>query len=204
MFLAVTQRVIKNEKTNEIRDSLDQRLTTFLLKNNFKPIFIPSVFNKKKEKLLINFLKDLDIKGLILTGGENFGINRNRDFTEILLIKWAIKKKIPVLGICRGMQLICRYYGSTLKKVSSHVRKRHQIINTSKNFKFDKIVNSYHNFSIKKCPKQFSVSAYSKDGNIEAVESMHLNLFGIMWHPEREKVFSKNDLINIKKIFKKK
>lgn len=202
MLIAITQRSINISKNKEIRDSLDRRLIKYILMANLKPFIVPNVFNKKNEKTIRNLLNKISVKGVILTGGDDFGNDISRDITENILIRWASQKRLPILGICRGMQLICKNYGSQLKKVKNHVGTRHRIISYNKNFKFNNWVNSYHNYSIKECPKLFKVLATASDGCIEAVISTRLNLFGIMWHPEREKKINKYDLKFLIKIFK--
>ena len=59
--------------------------------------------------MLNTFLTELNLKGLVLTGGEDIGKNKNRDQTEVNLLNWALKNSLPILGICRGMQLIAKY-----------------------------------------------------------------------------------------------
>ena len=63
-------------------------------------------------------------------------------------------------------------------------------------------VNSYHNFSIKTCPKDFNITAKSMDGEIEAIKHKKYALEGWMWHPEREEEYKIQDIKNIKRIFK--
>ena len=82
---------------------------------------------------------------LILTGGNNIISNKKeslmRNKIEKNLIKKAIKKKIPILGICRGAQLLNISFGGKIKKVSNQMRTRHNIfilkneIIKKKNFK---------------------------------------------------------------------
>ena len=201
MFIAVSQRITKLKKIKETRDSLDIRLTELLFDCKLKPILISNTISSKK-KLLNTFLTELKLKGLILTGGENIGKNKNRDQTELNLLNWALKNSLPILGICRGMQLIAKYNKVKLERVSNHVKKYHSISNKSKIYKFDKKINSYHEYRISQCPKGFQVSAKSKDNTIKAIESKKFKTLAIMWHPERNNKISKNDIRNIKKLFK--
>ena len=201
MFIAVSQRITKLKKIKESRDSLDVRLTKLLFDCNLKPILIPNVLNSKK-KLLNSLLTKLKLKGLVLTGGEDFGKNKNRDETELNLLNWALKNSLPILGICRGMQLIGKYNNVKLERISNHVKKYHAVSNKSKIYKFDKKVNSYHEYRISKCPKGFQVSAISNDNTIKAIESKKFKTLAIMWHPERNRKISKNDISNIKTLFK--
>ena len=65
--------------------------------------------------------------------------------------------KIPILGICQGMQMMGIKFGSKLVKVKNHIRKNHKLINLSKE-KFPKKTNSYHQYSLKSCPKNFFIT----------------------------------------------
>ena len=99
------------------------------------------------------------------------------------------------------MQMIGVKYGSKLKKVKNHVRKKHKLINLTKS-KFPAIVNSYHNYSLKDCPENFIITTKSPDGNIESIKHKSLPWEAIMWHPEREIRFQTDDKIRIQNLFK--
>ena len=71
-----------------------------------------------------------------------------------------LKNNLPVLGICQGMQVIGVRFGSKLIKVKNHVRKRHKLINLSKE-RFPKECNSFHNYSLKNCPRNFYITTKS-------------------------------------------
>ena len=51
-------------------------------------------------------MSSLKINGIILSGGNNIGDVKERDITETYLLKYAETNEIPVLGICRGMQML--------------------------------------------------------------------------------------------------
>ena len=69
------------------------------------------------------------IKGRIgiLTGGGDIDEQPNRNKVEKELIKLSIKKDIPLLGICRGMQMINLHCGGNVSTVNNHVRVTHKI-----------------------------------------------------------------------------
>ena len=92
--------------------------------------------------------------------------------------------------------------GAKFKKISGHVRKRHKIISVKKDYVFPKIVNSYHNYSISICPKNYEVIAYSNDRVIEGLRHKKLNWEGWMWHPERDKNFNLNLITKARRLFK--
>jgi gamma-glutamyl-gamma-aminobutyrate hydrolase PuuD len=113
-----------------------------------------------------------------------------RDETESLLIKYSIENKIPLIGVCRGMQKILDYFGETLEKVTDHVGVEHSIFFKGQNRK----VNSYHNWGVKEISSQFNVLAKSVDGCIESIEHKEHSILGVMWHPERNLEFENLDI----------
>jgi putative glutamine amidotransferase len=174
-------------------------------------------FEKKKInfKLIPNsdglFKKSLKTKIdlIILPGGndisQSYKSAKIRLNIERKLIKVSLKNKIPIIGICRGMQVINNFFGGKLKKVKGHMRTKHNLI-FQKNFFLKKkfMVNSFHNYGITKktISKQFEIFAYDLDENIEMFKHKKHNIYGVMWHPEREKNYlNLNQIIN--KVLKK-
>ena len=86
--IIVTQRLSYNNKTKEKRDSIDIKLIELLLKSNIYPIPIPNSLNSLDHKHLIKFLKTINPNGLLLTGGENFGVNKSRDNLRKKLVRY--------------------------------------------------------------------------------------------------------------------
>ena len=205
-MILITQRSDFIKSFNETRDSLDQRWTDLFSLMGCDFLILPNKLEKP-----INYVKKFKISGVIISGGNNFEIENlqskvihNRDTTEISIINYCIKKKIPILGICRGMQVLNLYHGGKIEKVLGHVGTHHNIQTSGKSkFIFDKRVNSFHKFSINQndTAKQFDILAKNKE-HVEAFYSEKYNQLGIMWHPERNKPFSKNDLKLIKNFFK--
>ena len=152
-----------------------------------------------KKKLYL-FLKSLNIKGIILSGGNDVKKKTLRYKSQVFLINFALKNKIPILGICQGMQLMGVKFGSKLVKVKNHIRKNHKLINLSKE-EFPKETNSYHQYSLKNCPKNFFITTKSLDGNIESIKHKVLPWEGWMWHPERDNKINKINNLRLKKIF---
>jgi putative glutamine amidotransferase len=164
------------------------------------------------------------INGLILTGGSDidpslYGQNRNsalmepdesRDDPEISLAKAAFKTDIPVLGICRGIQLINVAFGGTLwQDISTQVsgslthsnfptdwdKCTSHYVSLSKGSKLSEIfkgrekltVNSAHHQAVRDVGPNLRVTARAPDGLIEAIEStIHNWVIGIQWHPEMQ------------------
>ena len=123
--------------------------------------------------------------GVLLTGGDNKGS------LDDYLISYAIKNKLPLLGICQGMQSMAMYEtDNKLVDVDNHYQREHYVYLEDSNLRKiignDKIlVNSYHHQQIKSS-KIFKIVGKSLDGVVEAVESIyHPFQIGVEWHPER-------------------
>lgn len=170
-------------------------------------------------------LEDIDeicnrMDGLLLTGGEDvnpllFGeepkrelgkIVPERDEMEIALAKCAVGKDMPVLGICRGHQILNVALGGTVyqhiysdleggllqhKQQANRNYSTHtvQVAEGSRlaEYASDKeiLVNSLHHQAVKDVPEPLKVIATAKDGIIEALESTnHRFVMSVQWHPE--------------------
>ena len=206
-IVAVSQRVEIAESYNEWRDVLDQNLIDWVLQSGFLPVPIPNNLvdlnlSNKSQLNLDNWLCAFKIDAVLLSGGNNIGDIDNRDLTERYLLTWAEKHMKPVLGICRGMQMMGVYAGGNLIKVEGHVNTRHKLqIKKKYSELLPKTVNSYHNLVIEYCPPGFEILAESEDGNIEAMKHKELPWDGWMWHPEREHPFSDIDIKHLEVLF---
>ena len=207
----VTQRIDYIEDYNETRESLDRALLEWLIQADCLPIPISNklmtnlnVQNHQvnENPMLKNLLSAIKPNALLLSGGNDIGSYPERDATEHYLLNWAKDQTIPVLGICRGMQMMGVHAGGMLINVEGHVSKRHHLQLVDKSCKkFPKSVNSYHNQVLKECPNSFEILAKSEDGNIEAMMHKELSWEGWMWHPEREDLFKKEDTERLKQLF---
>ena len=170
------------------------------------------------DALIDDYLSIVD--GLYFSGGNDidpllFGedpikeigeIDYSRDEFEIKLIKKAASKNMPILGICRGAQVINAALGGSLyqdiyaqregtnghsPKFSSGGYAHHRVKITKDSKVYDILkteeinVNSFHHQAVKRLAEGFKITAVSEDGIIEAIESVnHSFLVGIQWHPE--------------------
>jgi gamma-glutamyl-gamma-aminobutyrate hydrolase PuuD len=201
-LVAVSQRVDFHPDRNERRDALDQRLCAFLLAAGLLPVAIPNVFyvadgeGAPRGNYFNAWLEAISPQALVLSGGDDIGICEERDQTERRLLDYAKEYNWPVLGICRGMQMMGLWAGAGLKSVTGHVCTRHQVYG-----EISGEVNSYHNLAMADCPPGFETLANCTDGQIEAIRHRQLPWEGWMWHPEREKTFDLRDILRSRALF---
>ena len=155
------------------------------------------------------------LDGLIIGGGSDIDpvlygarrhkrtvhIDHRRDKMEWALLEGALKKKIPVMGICRGMQMINVFLGGTLIQNLDDLDLKfahdtspfpHKIVYIKPHTLLHKIlrvskceVNSIHHQAVKTLGKGLQVSAEDENKIIQAIEHTHYAfLLGVQWHPE--------------------
>jgi putative glutamine amidotransferase len=175
---------------DEKRDALSQDWPKLLEELGYVPVYVPNTLQN-----ISNFLEELHLDGIIFSGGENLGENKERDNTEKKLLEYALSRKLPIIGVCRGMQLINEYFGGSLSIIDSdkHITKKHELKIIDDKFqslfKSSKInTNSYHRNTIKKNQignklKPFAI--FENDTSIEGFFHETLPVLGVMWHPER-------------------
>ncbi len=202
MKIGISQRVEKDSRTGETRDSLDQNWYRLLNYLKIIPIPLSNLIDFDS-----NYYNSLGIEGIILTGGNDLSYLRtkssseDRDLLEKSLIKVSIELNKPILGICRGLQMINSYFGGKLKPIKNHVDKKNTLYMNKKQID----VICYHSFCItkKNIGNDLEILATDSQGNIEALRHKKHAITGIMWHPEREYPYSDYNLQIIKKTFLK-
>ena len=202
----ITQRLVKEENYDEIRDSLDIRWQELLSSMSLTAIPIPLNID-------MSSYDSLSLDGMLLTGGNDLTsqsdnlLSRLRDKHEKTCIKYAIDNSIPIFGVCRGMQIIAEYFGSTLKKVEGHIGSRHKIASLNEHKYKEHInkmgnVNSYHAYGIDILGNGLNTVGICPDDEvIEAIMHKEYKIFGQMWHPERESPFEQNNCELISSFF---
>lgn len=155
-------------------------------------------------------LDSLKLDAIVLSGGNSLAVldsnasdaAEERDAFEAALLDEALARDIPVLGVCRGMQMINHYFGGALTACSGHVATRHSL-NVIPEYQslIATPVNSYHGYGI--LPHQLAPSltpiAQDNEGLVEAFVHSEKRVMGIMWHPERETPFRAEDFSLIQK-----
>ena len=196
-FILISMRQDYFYNGKELRFCIDTKLIDWVSSLGFQPLLVSDI------KMLNFFLKQnkLKIKGILLSGGNDINKNSLRYKIEKRLTDISKNKKIPLLGICHGLQFINFIEKGTLKKIKNHVGVYHKI---KSNSNYPLKVNSFHENGIKKLARNFEIIAYSYDNQIEAIKHKKYNWLGWMWHPERDKVFNKKLKKIAKSFFNKK
>lgn len=193
-------------------------MLAWLSQDDCMPFIIPDI----KDKQLDNYLDNIDV--LVLQGGSDIAPqtyhhepiangrwpgDAHRDQYELRVLDRALKKKIPVLGICRGFQLLNVYFGGTLfqdieTEVSNKVAHRDADAYDKISHEIELVdgellqniylgqneirVNSVHHQAIKKLGENLVVDALSTPDKI--IEAFHYNdmtkhfVIAVQWHPE--------------------
>ena len=195
---------IKIDQFKKINFIIDEDLSDFIkdLELSIQPISF-------KKKYKINFQNIRSACGLILAGGGDLyeykktNENKIRDDYERYLFNYFLKKKKPILLICRGFQLLAKLNNIKLLKIKKHVRKFHLLKLKKSRFIKNKSlhVNSYHNYYIKRLPKDYINISSTKDGSIEIAEHKYKKILCLMFHPERPMGSKKLILKSLKKFF---
>ena len=151
--------------------------------------------------------------GLLLPGGgdlepwhygqENMashGLEPQRDWEEMELLEWFTTRKKPVLGICRGMQVINVALGGDLiqdlpgELLPFHGRSDHDLVHPIRAAEGSLLhrlygplfpVNSTHHQAVDALGKGFRATAWAESGFVEAMEHESLPLIAVQFHPER-------------------
>ena len=128
-----------------------------------------------------------NIKGLILSGGPST-VTKNK-FQSIP--KKILKKNIPVLGICYGLQLIAKIFGGKIKPSNkkrefgrAYLLKKNSSLLTKKFIKSKTSVWMSHEDAVVKLPKNFKTIASTKDSNLTIIENSKNKIYGVQFHPE--------------------
>ena len=192
-----------------------------VLKAGGIPVIIPPRYVEEGDDCsdLTGVLDNID--GIVFSGGGDpnpllFGeepvvqlhsITPERDLQELKLVRMAYDRQIPMLGICKGIQMINAALGGTLyqdihsqkeggvwvkhsqdedRRFPSHTVKVENGTLLNKLFGRDTLqVNSFHHQACKDIAPCLRLSAISPDGIIEAIESNeYKSILGVQWHPE--------------------
>jgi putative glutamine amidotransferase len=195
---------------NERRDALDQRWSAFFELCGLEAVPVP---NRHADP--VAYVGRLGVQGIVLSGGGNVSqflgtfngrparvpetevdLAPERDVAEVALLRASIERGWPVIGVCRGMQVLNAFHGGSLASITGHAGTCHALAAAEKQlFEFDGEVNSFHEMGIPLGGVASGLRVLaSADGHAEAFIHQALPHVGIMWHPERNQPFSKNDV----------
>jgi microsomal dipeptidase-like Zn-dependent dipeptidase/gamma-glutamyl-gamma-aminobutyrate hydrolase PuuD len=182
------------------------------------PVLIPVMTDIRALEAVV-----AELDGLIFSGGgdvdprffsqdpvpELDGVDPFRDTYDFLLLRLAFNRQLPIMGICRGHQLINVAFGGTLYQ-DIHTRFSEAALRHSQSEPRDCAthtvalaaipsrlrtllkdndrvvqVNSLHHQAVNDVAPEFITTATAPDGVIEAIEHPEYPLFGVQWHPEQ-------------------
>mgnify|MGYP001311640290 CR=1 FL=1 len=213
MKIFISQNISKVKSYKEKVNYLSSDWSAFLEKNrpDLKIIPIPNI-----PKLVDEYYQYFKPDGLILSNGNDIGEFAERDNTEYKLIKKFVKEKKPILGVCRGFQILNYYFSEfdskCLKRLveDNHINKNHFVKICDEKFLFlkqNKIkVNSYHKYGVlkKKLAKNFKVFAIYNEDLVEGFFDSQRKIYGVQWHIERNSLSEQYDIGLLDMVFKKK
>ena len=145
--------------------------------NTYCEVLHPDYLNKKE-----SYNK---VIGVVLSGGPNSVTNSsNYDLPNLLF-----ENNIPVLGICFGMQLICKKFDGEVEESTSREYGKSNLDIIQKNKIFEGLENSLevwmsHGDSVIKCPTDFSILATTNQEGLSAIKLNGRDVYGIQFHPE--------------------
>jgi len=210
-LIGITSRTISRTSAEFV---VGQNYTDAILRAGGAPVLLPGIADKAYcEKILSA------IDGLIISGGDDMDpafygeephpklglVDVQKGNFEFMLTRMALRKNIPILGICGGIQMLNVAAGGTLyqdipSQTGSGIKHSQELTKSvpshyvaiEKNTRLHKIlgmvklrVNSTHHQAVKDLAKDFVVAARAADGIVEAIE-MQVKRFviGVQWHPE--------------------
>lgn len=215
--------IVPTQNVEEGRNSISERYANAVVAAGGAPLLLPITADLGVFETLFPL-----IDGFILSGGQDIDPSRYgneavsdklseftpvREELEYLILSYAYEYDVPLLGVCRGMQMINVFFGGTLyqdlhdqfvggehsfKNVtlehwqqSSYDLPTHEV-SIQRNSKLWDIlgvektsVNSMHHQGVKEVGPRLGVMAYGSDGLVEAVECKDRTfIMGVQWHPE--------------------
>lgn len=207
IFISQSINIVKSYK--EKADTLSAEWVNYFFKIRPDILLIPVPNNPDKVEEMFYFLKP---QGLILSSGNDIKEFKERDHTEKKLIDIFLNKKKPILGICRGMQLLNIYFGGKIKKNKknffgrNHSNSNHHVDISNFDYEKKKItVNSFHDYGIhiNDIAENFKIFASCDEKIVEGFYDFKKKVYAVQWHPERKTDSVDFDKSLINKVFKK-
>jgi len=197
--IGLTQRVMIDATTGERRDCLDQAWAELADELGFVPVPLANRAVDGKQ-----YITSLGLTGIILTGGNDIhslpdaqSTALERDNFEMTLIDYCLVENIPILGVCRGMQMLNMVLGGRVQRLDGHIAKRHTVVESEFRAGGGRMrnVNSFHGFGIadRALAPVLKPTWRDEDGWVEGARHSQAKAEVIMWHPEREEAGQRGD-----------
>lgn len=206
MIIAVSMRVGACAPHGEARDAVSHDWIRFLDRFEVTPLLVPNGWADPRRHL-----ERIEISGLLLTNGNDVGrqpgetwtpsesVAEVRDSTERALLSYAVRRQIPFIGVCRGMQFINAYLGGTLVRDvagwtggKSHAGVVHSVTIVDPDYRRRLgaeacSTNSFHDqgVTLRTLASGLQPIAVSETGIVEGFYHITLPVLGIQWHLER-------------------
>jgi putative glutamine amidotransferase len=187
MIVFVSMRSSNSATYVEHRDGISHDWARWFDASGITPVLVPNVLHDPTR-----LLNELPGTALLLTGGDDIG-DAPRDRTERSLLRAAVERRLPVLGTCRGLQMINVFFGGTVarRRGDGHVATEHDIevidnlggLLPTGTFR----VNSYHDDCVLAAGLAGELKAFAlaAGGIVEGLYHPALPLAAVQWHPER-------------------
>ena len=209
MIIAVSMREVTNNTYPEVRDSISHDWVRTLDALAITAVFVPNALRNPAA-----YLRAVGARGLILTGGDNLGQlpdepsestpPSERDRTEIALLNCAFDHRLPVLGVCRGLQLVNVYFGGglvrDLSSFGQHVNVLHKLEiapppHLVGQYVDEVVTNSFHSQGVclSGLAPDLKAFAIASDDVVEGLYHPSLPVLAVQWHPERQNPASELD-----------
>ncbi len=179
-------------RINEEGYEIKKRYLTYFKNQNILPVLI----SKENESLLVEcdfvaFIGGIDINPNKYNKKIFANYNDELDEFEFHMLDLAISLHLPILGICRGIQLLNVYFGGTIKNVNKHLNSFHLVYSKDDYFQIKKHqVNSYHHQAIDLIAKNFTPFLISEDGIIEGIIDKKKRIIATQYHIEIDDPFN--------------
>ncbi len=178
------------------------------------PVLIPTVAEASSSDFLLNIISA--INGLLIPGSRDMDpkfygesphpaikpMSPERTETEFSVLRLALEKDMPILGICGGMQFINVFHGGSIHQdikallpdALCHEGGEVHSITVFPDTVFGGLteenefeIKSYHHQAINRVGEGLRISALAPDGIVEGFESANGRVMGFQWHPELER-----------------
>jgi len=181
----LTLRIVNARHYDEPRDAISHDWCRALDEWGMVPVLIPNAVSSPER-----YVEDGAIDLLVMTGGDAIGATPLRDQVEGRLLDAATRKRLPVLGICRGMQFLSHLAGGKTEPINGHVSVSHTVTverPLASTYGQAVDVNSFHELGIPTAAlgEGYICAGLDADGYAEAMVHKELPFAGVMWHPER-------------------